>query len=96
MDKWSSKQLYLRHHSQVETLKCVPVLMFGVHSITRLLPILCMLCADMLVTINLQDGTTALFVASQEGHCSIVERLIEAGASLDLQRNVSYSNTVYK
>ena len=96
MDKWSSKQLCLRHHSQVETLKCVPVLMFGVHSITSLLPIACMLCADMTVAINLQDGTTALMAACHQGHCSIVERLIEAGASLDVQRNVSYSNTVYK
>ena len=70
--------------------------MFGVHSITSLLPILCMLCADMTLTIDLQDGATALMVASQERHCSIVERLIDAGASLDLQTNVSYSNTVYK
>ena len=69
--------------------------MFGVHSITSLLPILCMWCADMTVTIDLQSGATALIVACQEEHCSIVERLIEAGASLDVQTNVSYyPNTV--
>ena len=50
-----------------------------------------MLCADMTVTVNLQDGTTALFAASQEGHFSTVEQLIKAGVSLDVQRTVSYT-----
>ena len=49
----------------------------------------------MTVTVNLQNGATALFIASQEGHCSIVEQMIEAGASLDLQMNVRiYPNTL--
>ena len=60
-------------------------------SITCLLPILCMLCVDMTVTVNLQDGATALFVASQEGHFSTVELLIKAGASLDVQDTVSFT-----
>ena len=51
---------------------------------------LCMLCADMTVTVHLQDGTTALFISSQNEHSTIVQRLIEAGASLNVQTNVSY------
>ena len=65
--------------------------MFGVHSITSLLPILCMLCADVTVTVHLQDGITALMAASQEGHFSTVKQLIKAGASLDVQRTVSHT-----
>ena len=64
------------------------------HSITSL-PILCILCADMTMSVHLQDGAVALFIASQIGHSEIVQRLIEAGASLDVRRNVSYcSNRV--
>ena len=38
---------------------------------------------------HLQDGTISLFLACQEGHVTTTELLIEAGASLDVQRNVS-------
>ena len=41
------------------------------------------------VTVNLQVGVTALFLASQGGHVTTVQLLVEAGASLDVQRNVS-------
>ena len=41
------------------------------------------------VTVNLQEGVTALYLASECGHMTTVELLVEAGASLDVQRNVS-------
>ena len=36
-----------------------------------------------------QDGTTPLFMASQEGHWDVAEILIAAGAKVDLARAVS-------
>ena len=39
---------------------------------------------------NLQEGATALHIASQHGHVSTVQLLVEAGASLDVQANVSH------
>ena len=42
------------------------------------------------MTIHLQDGFTALFIASTNGHETAVKLLVEAGASLDVQMNVSY------
>ena len=39
----------------------------------------------------LQDGRTALMLASQNGHTEIVKYLIQAKASPDLQLKVSYS-----
>ena len=41
------------------------------------------------VTVNLQEGATALHMASQNGHVTAVQLLVEAGASLDVQRDVS-------
>ena len=38
---------------------------------------------------HLQDGTTSLFLACQNGHVTTAQLLVEAGASLDVQRNVS-------
>ena len=38
----------------------------------------------------LQDGATALYIASQNDHSTIVQLLIEAGSSLDVQVDVSY------
>ena len=65
------------------------------------------LCAYIVcwhVTIHLQDGATALYIASVEGHVKTVKLLVEAGASLDVQKNVSWyqyisdniSHLVYK
>ena len=42
------------------------------------------------VTVNLQEGATALHLASDNGHVTTVQLLVEAGASLDVQTNVSY------
>ena len=39
--------------------------------------------------VNLQEGATALHLASQDGHVTTVQLLVEAGASLDAQTNVS-------
>ena len=41
------------------------------------------------VTLNLQEGFTALHLASSNGHVITVQLLVEAGASLDMQANVS-------
>ena len=43
-----------------------------------------------MLSFNLQEGATALYIASQNGHVSTVQLLVEAGASLDVQFNVSY------
>ena len=52
--------------------------------------------AFLYVTINLQSGATALFIASERGHNKIVQSLIAAGASLDVQLNVScFINSPY-
>ena len=51
------------------------------------------LCAYIVcwrVTMHLQDGATALHIASQYGHVTTVKLLVEAGASLDVQGNVSW------
>ena len=37
----------------------------------------------------LQTGATALLIASQNGDVTTVKLLVEAGASLDVQMNVS-------
>jgi len=45
------------------------------------------------ITVNvlyLQDGSTPLFIASQEGHLPVVERLIGAKANVNHQVEVSY------
>ena len=41
------------------------------------------------VTVNPQKGVTALYLASANGHTTTVQLLVEAGASLDVQTNVS-------
>ena len=46
-------------------------------------------CSSSLDTV--QDGSTALFVAAQEGHCAIVRMLLEAKADVNIQNNVSES-----
>ena len=37
---------------------------------------------------GVQDGWTALMMASQEGHGEVVEKLLEKGASVDVQNEV--------
>ena len=39
-------------------------------------------------TMCMQNGASSLFVASQEGHDRVVEKLLQAGATVDLQRKV--------
>ena len=43
----------------------------------------------VLMTLTLQDGQTALFVASWNRHDEVVKILLRAKADLNLQRNVS-------
>ena len=38
---------------------------------------------------HLQDGATSLYLACQNGHVTTAQLLVEARASLDVQRNVS-------
>ena len=40
---------------------------------------------------SVQDGFTALLVAAQEGHCSVVRMLLEAKADVNMKNNVSES-----
>ena len=40
---------------------------------------------------SVQDGFTALHVASQEGHCEVVRMLLEAKADVNMKTNVSES-----
>ena len=40
---------------------------------------------------SVQDGSTALFVAAQEGHFSVVRMLLEAKADVNMKDNVSES-----
>ena len=40
---------------------------------------------------SLQDGSTALLVAAQEGHCEIVRMLLGAKADVNMKNNVSES-----
>ena len=41
------------------------------------------------IIMHLQTGATALYIASQNGHVTTVKLLVEAGASLDVQIDVS-------
>ena len=40
---------------------------------------------------SVQTGSTALIVASQEGHCEVVRMLLEAKADVNMKTNVSKS-----
>ncbi len=40
---------------------------------------------------SVQDGTTALFVAAQNGHLRVVEVLIAAKAQVDIQQKVRFN-----
>ena len=49
------------------------------------------------VTVNLQEGVTALHSASEDGHVTTVQLLLESGTSLDVQANVNcYLDTTHK
>ena len=41
------------------------------------------------LTVNWQDGWTALMYAAQNGHSNVVEMLLQHGASVDMQSVVS-------
>ena len=40
---------------------------------------------------SVQDGFTALLVAAERGHCSVVRMLLEAKADVNMKNNVSES-----
>ena len=40
---------------------------------------------------SVQTGTTALYIASQEGHCEVVRMLLEAKADINMKNNVRES-----
>ena len=51
---------------------------------------MCVTCSSSLDSI--QTGTTALYVASQNGHCEIVRMLLDAKADPNIKDNVSCSS----
>ena len=50
-----------------------------------------MLVCVMFVTDSVQYGTTALYMASQNGQCEVVGTLLEAKADVNMKTNVSES-----
>ena len=44
----------------------------------------------MMIIFCIQDGNTALLKAAQGGHTKIVDRLVLAGADVNIVNNVSY------
>ena len=44
---------------------------------------------EITLTMNLQDGWTALMLAAQNGHSNVVETLLQHGASVDMKITVS-------
>ena len=51
----------------------------------------------LMLLLSLQDGESALMLASEKGHTDIVKYLLYSKASLDLQRKVGHQilNTLY-
>ncbi len=47
-------------------------------------------CGMNILTTFLQNGSTPLMVAAQEGHLSVVELLVSEGAQVNSQDNVSH------
>ena len=44
---------------------------------------------EITLTMNWQDGGTALMLAAQDGHSNVVETLLQHGASVDMKATVS-------
>ena len=44
---------------------------------------------EITLTMNWQDGGTALMFAAQNGHSNVVETLLQHGASVDMKKTVS-------
>ena len=44
---------------------------------------------EITLTMNWQDGWTALMLAAQNGHSNVVETLLQHGASVDMKMTVS-------
>ena len=44
---------------------------------------------EIILTMNWQDGWTALMYAAENGHSNVVETLLQHGASVDMQNVVS-------
>ena len=44
---------------------------------------------EITLTMNWQDGGTALIVAAKNGHSNVVETLLQHGASVDMKKTVS-------
>ena len=44
---------------------------------------------EITLTMNWQDGWTALTLAAQNGHSNAVETLLQHGASVDMKKTVS-------
>ena len=51
----------------------------------------CAACNCMYIIMCLQSGASPLFIASQEGHCDVVDILLKNGASINQAMQVSES-----
>ena len=52
-------------------------------------------CLDVATLLLLQEGVTALGMASQEGHVAVVKLLLEAKAKTDIQAKVTLAAITY-
>ena len=44
---------------------------------------------EITLTMNWQDGVTALMLAAENGHSNVVETLLQHGASVNMKKTVS-------
>ena len=45
------------------------------------------------ISVITQDGNSALMIAAYDGHTEVVVELVNSGANLDMQNNVSQETT---
>ena len=51
----------------------------------------CVSLLSSLDTLSCQNGKSSLMLASQKGHVEVVDKLLQQGATVDLQKVVHYN-----